>query len=179
MDDFLFAGMEGEAGQPSPAEVAAEAAGGAAGTPRLRVPQRDQVEFRWASLEEMLEPDHPARIVWAAVCRLDLSGWLHRIKAVEGQAGRDATDPRLLLALWVYATVQGVGSARELDRFRGRVAGRRRRILLATGEAPVSTGRDAHLPQRRECLSGVTAGHRPPSRIFARFPCQPFVSESR
>ena len=116
MDDFLFGGMEGEAGQPSPAEVAAEAAGGAAGTPRLRVPQRDQVEFRWASLEEMLEPDHPARIVWAAVCRLDLSGWLHRIKAVEGQAGRDATDPRLLLALWVYATVQGVGSARELDR---------------------------------------------------------------
>jgi hypothetical protein len=35
---------------------------------------------------------------------------------VEGHVGRDATDPRLLLALWVYATLDAVGSARELDR---------------------------------------------------------------
>jgi transposase len=35
---------------------------------------------------------------------------------VEGQAGRDATDPRLMVALWLYATTQGVGSARELSR---------------------------------------------------------------
>ena len=47
---------------------------------------------------------------------LDLSRWLNSIKAVEGQVGRDATDPRLLVALWVYATVEGVGSARELER---------------------------------------------------------------
>jgi transposase len=116
VNDFLFAGMEGQAGQPSPADVAAEAAAIAAGKPRLRIPHRNQIELRWASLDEMLEGDHTARIVWAAVCALDLSGWLRRIKAVEGHAGRDATDPRLLLALWVYATVQGVGSARELDR---------------------------------------------------------------
>jgi transposase len=116
VSEFLFAGMEGQTGQPSPADVAADAAEAAGGKPRLRVPQRDQIEFRFASLDQMLEADHPARIVWAAVCALDLSGWLQRIKAVEGHVGRDATDPRMLLALWVYATVQGVGSARELDR---------------------------------------------------------------
>jgi hypothetical protein len=35
---------------------------------------------------------------------------------VEGNVGRDATDPRMLMALWVYATVEAVGSARELTR---------------------------------------------------------------
>ena len=80
------------------------------------MPQRNQVEMHWASLDELLEPDHPARIVWAAVCELDFSRWLDTIKAVEGVAGRDATDPRLLVALWIYATLEAVGSARELAR---------------------------------------------------------------
>jgi len=72
------------------------------------------MEMHFATLDEMLEPEHPARAIWAAVCGLDLSRWLAEIKAVEGHVGRDATDPRLLVALWVYATVQGVGSARRL-----------------------------------------------------------------
>lgn len=84
--------------------------------PRLRKPERNQVEMHWASLDEMLEPEHPARAVWAAVLKLDMSPWLARIKAVEGQAGRDATLPQLLLALWIYATLEGVGSARALER---------------------------------------------------------------
>ncbi len=54
--------------------------------------------------------------VWAAVCRLDLTSWLREVKAVQGHVGRDATDPRLLVALWVYATLKGIGSARELAR---------------------------------------------------------------
>jgi transposase len=87
--------------------------------PRLRVPQRDQVELHWKSLDQLLEPDHPVRSVWAAVCALDLSAWLNEIKAVEGHVGRKATDPRLLVALWVYATLKGIGSARELDRLCG------------------------------------------------------------
>lgn len=120
MDSFLF--DTGEAPPPSPAEAAARfaAEGRSAGRPRLRVPQRDQVEMHWASLDELLEPDHPVRVVWAAVCGLDLSRWLQQIKAVEGHVGRDATDPRLLVALWVYATVDGVGSARELGRLCGK-----------------------------------------------------------
>jgi transposase len=74
------------------------------------------VELHWASLDELLEPDHSARTVWAAICGLDLSHWLDAIRAVEGSAGRDATDPRLLVALWIYATIEGIGSARELAR---------------------------------------------------------------
>jgi transposase len=80
------------------------------------VPQRDQVEFTWSSLDERLDPESPARAVWALVCRLDLDAWLADIKAVEGHVGRDATDPRLLVALWVFATLKGIGSARELER---------------------------------------------------------------
>ena len=64
----------------------------------------------------MLEADHPARIVWAAVCTLDLKSWLSEIKAIERHVGRDATDPRLLVALWVFATLKAIGSARELAR---------------------------------------------------------------
>ena len=105
---------KGEAVHPSPGEVAATQTVG--GNPRLRVPQRNQVEMHWASLDELLEPDHPARMAWACVCGLDLGRWLTTIKAVEGVAGRDATDPRLLVALWIYATIEGVGSARELER---------------------------------------------------------------
>lgn len=104
---------KGEASHPSPGDVAAAQA---VGNPRLRVPQRNQVEIRWASLDELLEPDHPVRMIWGAVCGLDFRRWLGTIKAVEGAAGRDATDPRLLASLWIYATLDGIGSARELAR---------------------------------------------------------------
>jgi transposase len=105
--------LPGELPDPTP-EQAAQTPG--RGTPRLRVPQRDQGEFSWSSLDERLDPDSPARAVWALVCRLDLDAWLADIKAVEGHVGRDATDPRLLVALWVFATLKGIGSARELER---------------------------------------------------------------
>jgi len=110
MDGSLF--DKGSVELPSPAEVAEQSFG----SPRLRVPLRDQIEIRWASLDQLLEADHQARLVWQAVAALPLEGWLSEIKAVEGHVGRDATDPRLLVALWVYATLDGVGSARELAR---------------------------------------------------------------
>ncbi len=105
--------LPGELPEPTP-EQAAQSPG--RGTPRLRVPQRDQVEYSWSALDERLDPDSQVRTVWALVCRLDLDAWLADIKAVEGHVGRDATDPRLLVALWVFATLKGMGSARELER---------------------------------------------------------------
>jgi len=99
---------------PSPADLACPVT--PPGKPRLRIAVRDQVEFRWASLEQLLEVDHPVRTVWAAICSLDLADWLTEIKAIEHHVGRDATDPRILMALWVYATIKGIGSARELAR---------------------------------------------------------------
>jgi len=97
-----------------PDEGAAVSAVLVGGVPRLRKPERRQVEMHWLSLDEMLEADHRARLVWQAVGVLDLSHWLANIAAVEGLPGRDATDPRLLVALWVSATLDGIGSARRL-----------------------------------------------------------------
>lgn len=88
----------------------------AIGKPRLRKPFRQQQEMHFATLDELLDSDHAARAVWDVVEGLDVSAWLQDVKAVEGVCGRNGTDPRLLLALWVYATVQGVASARELAR---------------------------------------------------------------
>ena len=99
--------------RPTPEQAARQPGRGA---PRLRVPNRDQVEMSWESLDERLDPDSQARVVWGLVCRLDLDAWLKEIKAVERHAGRNAADPRLLVALWVFATLKGIGGARELER---------------------------------------------------------------
>src|SRR5215213_9837628 len=84
--------------------------------PRLRKAERRQVSLRPLSLEDLLPPDHRARFVWAFAERLDLTALYRAIKAVEGHPGHPPADPRILLALWLYATVEGVGSAREVDR---------------------------------------------------------------
>jgi len=100
---------------PGPAHAAAgEARGG--GTPRLRRAQRDQVVMRCLTLDALVPEDHRVRIVWDYVQGLDLTALEDQVLAVEGGKGRAATDPRILLALWLYATVEGVGSARALAR---------------------------------------------------------------
>jgi transposase len=86
------------------------------GPRRLRCAVRNQVEFQECSLNELLSEDHEARIVWEYVSGLDLSELRDRIQAVEGGPGQAPADPRILLTLWLYATLRGVGSARELDR---------------------------------------------------------------
>lgn len=86
------------------------------GAPRLRKANRTQVCLRPVDLEGLLPEDHRARIVWAYVEGLDLTPLYQEIAAVEGEAGRPATDPKILLALWLYATLEGVGAARALDR---------------------------------------------------------------
>ena len=86
------------------------------GTPRLRSANRRQIEFRACAWNDLLPDDHQARIVWSFVEGLDVSPLLERIQSVAGEAGRSAIDPRILTALWLYATLRGVGSARELDR---------------------------------------------------------------
>lgn len=87
---------------------------GAGGRPRLREPVRDQIELRAVDLDSLIGEDHPARLIWAYAERLDLGELEARIKAREGMAGHPPISPRLMLALWLYATSQGVGSARAL-----------------------------------------------------------------
>jgi hypothetical protein len=83
---------------------------------RLRVPERAQVVMNCGALDDLLPAEHQARVVWAVVCAQELSDFYAAVRAVAGSPGRDATDPRVLIALWLYATLDGVGSARELDR---------------------------------------------------------------
>ena len=91
-----------------------EAAG--RGAPRMLEPKRDQIELRAVDVESLIGQDHPARVIWTYVEGLDLSKLEQRIKAREDRPGHPATSPRLLLALWLVATSEGVGSARALER---------------------------------------------------------------
>jgi transposase len=84
--------------------------------PRLRCAARDEVPTQLLSLDQLLTPDHPARAVWDFAQRLDLSHLYDRIKATQHRPGHPHVDPRILMALWLYATIDGVGTARELDR---------------------------------------------------------------
>lgn len=97
-------------------EQAIPEAGVRGGRPRLREPERHQVELRVVDLDSLLPGDHLARQIWRYVEGLDLGALEAGIKAREGVPGHPQTAPLLLLALWLYATSQGVGSARLLAR---------------------------------------------------------------
>jgi transposase len=87
-----------------------------AGKPRFQRAQRRQMEWKALSLDQMLPGDHEARVVWAYVESLDISALYDQIRAVEGHVGRAPIDPKILVALWLYATIDGVSHARRLDR---------------------------------------------------------------
>lgn len=80
------------------------------------MPNRTQLELRSSDLESLIAADHRVRIVWAYVERLKLDALYARIKAREGNAGRTPIAPEILLSLWLYATLEGVGSARAVAR---------------------------------------------------------------
>jgi transposase len=78
----------------------------------------DRVQTQWdfIDLEALLPSDHRVRIVMSFVESLDLRALYDSIKSREGAPGRPPPDPAVLLALWLYATIEGVGSARQLER---------------------------------------------------------------
>jgi hypothetical protein len=86
------------------------------GLARLCYAVCSQIEWRPFSLDQLVPEDHRVRLVWRFVEGLDLTPLLAAINAVDGHAGHAAADPRILMALWLYATVKGIGSARELAR---------------------------------------------------------------
>lgn len=88
----------------------------AKGKARVVGPDRSQLRWDVVDLESLLSADHRARMVWAFVEGLKLEPLYELIESREGEAGRPAADPAVLLALWLYATVEGIGSARELAR---------------------------------------------------------------
>lgn len=108
MSETLFPVPESEAEAPG-----TSAPGGPA---RVLRADRRQVQLRPSDLESLLAEDHRARVIWGFVSGLDLSAFHERIRSREGAGGRPAFDPAVLLTLWIYATVEGVGSARLLAR---------------------------------------------------------------
>ncbi|MBB4583429.1 transposase, partial [Rhizobium aethiopicum] len=111
MGDDLFEGMPAHG-----ARRRAQLAGGAA---RMREPVRDQIELRAVDIDSLIGQDHAVRVIWSYVEGLDLSELEDRIKAREHRPGHPPISPRLLLALWLYANSDGVGSARALERLCG------------------------------------------------------------
>ena len=82
--------------------------------PRLRCADREKEDIRPRRIDDLIDEEHPARIVWAFVDGLDLSELHARIKAVEGGAGSPAIDPKILMAVWLYATLDHQTSARRI-----------------------------------------------------------------
>src|SRR5260370_34291655 len=83
---------------------------------RVSRPQRTQIEMHLLSLDQMLRADHRARSVWAFVNSLNLEPFYVDIEVTDHSPGRTATAPEILVALWLLATLDGIGSARELAR---------------------------------------------------------------
>ena len=84
----------------------------------VRIMKADRSQLNWdlVDLDAWPGADHRARIVWAFVETLDLGDLYAGIKARGSKPGRPGADPKVLLALWLLATIEGIGSARELDR---------------------------------------------------------------
>ncbi len=82
----------------------------------MRSPDRLQVDPNPKTIDDLIPPQHKARLVWELVQDLDMIALYNQIKAIEGHAGRPPIDPRILTALWLYATIKGIASARELYR---------------------------------------------------------------
>jgi transposase len=83
---------------------------------KLKPVDREQSVLRPIVVERLIPVDHKARAIWELSGELDLSGFLERIESLEGYRGRPATDPRVLLSVWVYGYSEGISSARELHR---------------------------------------------------------------
>lgn len=83
---------------------------------RLETAERLQTEFQESCLDDQLVAEHRARQVWAYVEELDLSLLYGRVRTTVNSSGRPAIDPAILMSVWLYATLEGVGSARLVDR---------------------------------------------------------------
>lgn len=86
------------------------------GEVRFNCAVRNQVETFVRALDDLVPPDHPVRVVWDLICQQDISPLYAKIRACTHTKGRNPIDPRILFALWVKATLDGVSSAREVAR---------------------------------------------------------------
>lgn len=114
----IEAGKEGreeerERGQAEANQIEGEGVGSRL---RLRRANRSEVTSIPARVEDLIAVDHPARLIWEEVERMELSSFYAHLKVVEGGPGQAGIDPQILVALWIYASSEGVDSARELNK---------------------------------------------------------------
>ncbi len=77
------------------------------GAVRLRKAERHQLSLLPHCIDDLVASHHRVRTVMAVVEKLDVSGFCAPIRAREGNAGRNATDPHLLVGLWLYGVCAG------------------------------------------------------------------------
>jgi transposase len=111
-----FPGLEGKGCEPVNHGVAKNEVENVVRKPRFKAIERKQLQWRALDVERLIPEEHSARAIWDFVGGLDLSAYEESIHAVEGEAGRPALSPQLLISLWIYAYSQGVGSARAIAR---------------------------------------------------------------
>lgn len=87
--------------------------------PRTTEPVRNQGRILFELPDDAIPAEHPARVLWSVLSRMDLSAFLADALAFEGGSGRSTMSPRMLLTLWTYAISRGVGVAREIERLIG------------------------------------------------------------
>lgn len=88
----------------------------AAPVPLIQAVNRAQMCFRTVDVERLVDADHPARLLWEIIGRMDLSRYYAGVKSNEEEGGRPARHPQLLITMWVYAYSLGIGAAREIER---------------------------------------------------------------
>jgi len=84
--------------------------------PLVKYINRAQMTWDTVDVEQLIDSDHRARVIWELVGGLDLSRFYDAIKSREEKGGCPAHSPQLLISLWVYALTLGINSAREIER---------------------------------------------------------------
>jgi transposase len=83
---------------------------------RFDEPNRNQSSLEATCCDDLIAADHPARLLWNALGRFNLSDFCADGKATVGHVGRPAVHPRVLVALWTLAYSENLSSARALER---------------------------------------------------------------
>lgn len=82
----------------------------------MRLADRSQVGMHFCSIDELIPVDHRVRMIWDAVCQMDLSAFTASIRVWEFTEGRSANDVRVMVGLWLWAAANNVARGRVLER---------------------------------------------------------------
>jgi transposase len=85
--------------------------------PRLKHPIRNREIITIGTLDALLPENHVVRLVWEYVIGLDLLEIINKIKSVPFHPGAPAISPYILMTLWLYATMEGITSAKTIARY--------------------------------------------------------------